>query len=208
VREKSTYVFNYTTPFPSCWPTEQWCWRSGVGAKASGANQNYSATDGTKRCILFKMVTSLYYKSSNNAACTANTPNCYPGVDQESSYKYAPLVAQELNNANLPTVTLNTNTAVMTLSSSSSFYNLYNNKPRSYWGGLCNPYTDGSGIDDPHFVGGDGVRFDFNGQVGKSFALLSDNRVHINMIIGGYMDPRGSSGDAFASAKVLRSWIT
>ncbi|CAI5972954.1 unnamed protein product [Closterium sp. NIES-64] len=39
---------------------------------------------------------------------------------------------------------------------------------------------------DPHFRGADGTRFDFNGLLDRSFCLLSDRRIHINMGIKGY----------------------
>ncbi|GJP36828.1 hypothetical protein CLOM_g21301 [Closterium sp. NIES-68] len=57
-------------------------------------------------------------------------------------------------------------------------------QPPSYFGGECNPEpkTD----DDPHFRGADGTRFDFNGLLGRSFCLISDRRIHINMGINGY----------------------
>ncbi|GJP47485.1 hypothetical protein CLOM_g6669 [Closterium sp. NIES-68] len=56
--------------------------------------------------------------------------------------------------------------------------------PPSYIGGECNPVAGTD--DDPHFLGADGTRFDFNGLLGHSFCLLSDRRIHINMGINGY----------------------
>ncbi|CAI5961552.1 unnamed protein product [Closterium sp. NIES-64] len=54
----------------------------------------------------------------------------------------------------------------------------------TYIGGICNPLANTNG--DPHFRGADGTRFDFNGLLDRSFCLLSDRRIHINMGIKGY----------------------
>ncbi|CAI5512614.1 unnamed protein product [Closterium sp. Naga37s-1] len=54
----------------------------------------------------------------------------------------------------------------------------------SYVGGECNPLANTD--DDPHFRGADGTRFDFNGLLDRSFCLLSDRRIHVNMGIKGY----------------------
>ncbi|CAI5526183.1 unnamed protein product [Closterium sp. Naga37s-1] len=54
----------------------------------------------------------------------------------------------------------------------------------SYVGGQCNPLANTKG--DPHFRGADGTRFDFNGLLDRSFCLLSDRRILINMGIKGY----------------------
>ena len=40
----------------------------------------------------------------------------------------------------------------------------------------------------PHFAGWDGVHFDFTGRPGKSYCQLSDDQVHINMFLQGYVD--------------------
>ncbi|CAI5961553.1 unnamed protein product [Closterium sp. NIES-64] len=53
-----------------------------------------------------------------------------------------------------------------------------------YIGGMCNPLANTNG--DPHFRGAEGTRFDFNGLLDRSFCLLSDRRIHINMGIKGY----------------------
>lgn len=70
------------------------------------------------------------------------------------------------------------------------------------------------GKDDPHFNGADGTRFDFNGVPGKSFCLLSDQLLHINMRMHGYFDPRLTTASATAGAGALsshapgvRTWI-
>ncbi|GJP78584.1 hypothetical protein CLOP_g8871 [Closterium sp. NIES-67] len=54
----------------------------------------------------------------------------------------------------------------------------------TYLGGECNP--EAGTKDDPHFLGADGTSFDFNGLLGRSFCLISDRRIHINMGINGY----------------------
>ncbi|CAI5498752.1 unnamed protein product, partial [Closterium sp. Naga37s-1] len=56
--------------------------------------------------------------------------------------------------------------------------------PITFLGGQCNP--DANTDDDPHFRGADGTSFDFNGLLDRSFCLVSDRRIHINMGIKGY----------------------
>lgn len=48
---------------------------------------------------------------------------------------------------------------------------------------------------DPHFAGWDGVHFDFTGRPGKSYCLLSDDRVHINMFLQGFVDKVNGSDE-------------
>ncbi|CAI7816324.1 unnamed protein product [Closterium sp. NIES-53] len=60
--------------------------------------------------------------------------------------------------------------------------------PPSYIGGKCNPLATVK--NDPHFVGAEGTRFDFHGDLNRSFCLLTDRDLHINMGIKGYEDPR------------------
>lgn len=193
VNKDQKLAFEYQTPFPPCWPSDSWC---------PGYNQN----DGTKRCILFKLKTTYYYKNGDlNTTCTPGTSKCYPGVPKESAYDYAPQIGGN-GNPSGETIRVNLTSGLMTSSNTNS---VYHKRPRSYWGGLCNPYVNNSNVkDDPHFVGGDGVKYDFNGKIGRTFALLTDEKVHINMVIGGYADPRRDVGDPFSSGKLLRSWIT
>lgn len=79
--------------------------------------------------------------------------------------------------------------------------------PLSFVGGRCNGSADT--IDDPHFTGARGTQFDFNGEIGKSFAILSDKGVHINGMFKGYVDSRGEGERPTATAedKGLRTWI-
>ncbi|CAI5517686.1 unnamed protein product [Closterium sp. Naga37s-1] len=64
----------------------------------------------------------------------------------------------------------------------------------SYVGGECNPLANTD--DDPHFRGADGTRFDFNGILNRSFCLVSDRRIHINMGIKGYQPIANLPGTA------------
>ena len=67
----------------------------------------------------------------------------------------------------------------------------------SWVGGLCNPAPEV--VDDPHFVGAQGTRFDFNGVLNKPFCLITDKDFHINVLLKGYQDDTAEKG--------LRSWI-
>ncbi|GBG91651.1 hypothetical protein CBR_g52687 [Chara braunii] len=51
-------------------------------------------------------------------------------------------------------------------------------------GGSCGV----SGRDDPHFVGADGVHFDFSGEPHADFCLVADRHLHVNMHLSGYYD--------------------
>eukprot|EP00475_Leptophrys_vorax_P007241 TRINITY_DN14589_c0_g1_i2.p1 TRINITY_DN14589_c0_g1~~TRINITY_DN14589_c0_g1_i2.p1 ORF type:complete len:483 (-),score=-8.82 TRINITY_DN14589_c0_g1_i2:20-1468(-) len=54
---------------------------------------------------------------------------------------------------------------------------------------------------DPHFVGWDGVHFDFTGQPGHSYCMLSDSNVHVNMFLDGFTDTNAHG------VKETHSWI-
>lgn len=72
-------------------------------------------------------------------------------------------------------------------------------------GGRCNP---GENIkDDPHFVGKYGTRYDFNGEIDKVFMLISDERLHVNVKLGGYEDTRTYGATKLRNGKALRTWI-
>ncbi|CAI7732893.1 unnamed protein product [Closterium sp. NIES-53] len=81
--------------------------------------------------------------------------------------------------------------------------------PPSYIGGKCNPLATVK--NDPHFVGAEGTRFDFHGDLNRSFCLLTDRDLHINMGIKGYEDPRlvvaGRRGGKRRHRLPIRSWI-
>eukprot|EP00850_Spirogloea_muscicola_P019523 SM000192S04918 [mRNA] locus=s192:261165:262753:- [translate_table: standard] len=72
-------------------------------------------------------------------------------------------------------------------------------------GGLCNPGV----VNDPHFTGARGTGFDFNGVPGRSFCLLTDDRLHINMRLTGYLDGRSTVGASPLpnGKKAVRTWI-
>lgn len=73
----------------------------------------------------------------------------------------------------------------------------------SWVGGSCN---GNPGVkDDPHFAGALGTRFDFNGEVGAPFCLVSDERLHINAVMGGYQ--AAESAESAEGSKHLRTWI-
>ena len=79
------------------------------------------------------------------------------------------------------------------------------NYSASYIGGKCNGKA---GVwADPHFVGAEGTRFDFNGEIGKPFCLLTDRRFHVNMLLDGYMDDRVTLPAGGAKGPTVRSWI-
>ncbi|CAI5969959.1 unnamed protein product [Closterium sp. NIES-64] len=64
----------------------------------------------------------------------------------------------------------------------------------TFFGGECNPLANTN--DDPHFRGADGTQYDFNGLLDRSFCLLSDRRIHINMGIKGYQPIANLPGTA------------
>ncbi|CAI5517676.1 unnamed protein product [Closterium sp. Naga37s-1] len=64
----------------------------------------------------------------------------------------------------------------------------------TFLGGECNPPA--STADDPHFRGADGTQYDFNGLLDRSFCLVSDRRIHINMAIKGYQPIANLPGTA------------
>lgn len=79
----------------------------------------------------------------------------------------------------------------------------------------CNStkYTTNVGIkcsqvcNDPHFIGAHGTHYDFNGEPGKSFCLVSDLRLHMNMKMSGYLDDRTESASLLVGGKAVRTWI-
>ena len=78
-------------------------------------------------------------------------------------------------------------------------------RPSCSIGGLCN--SSAKVTDDPHFTGAQGTRFDFSGLPDKSFCLLSDTRIHINILLRGYLDNRTESVTAMSEGKGIRTWI-
>eukprot|EP00897_Mesotaenium_endlicherianum_P003902 jgi/Mesen1/353/ME000001S02666 len=70
-------------------------------------------------------------------------------------------------------------------------------------GGKCNPSVQ----DDPHFVGAQGTRYDFNGEPNQAFCLVSDKSLHINMQLKGYLDNRTEGATVMKNGKAVRTWI-
>ncbi|CAI5515246.1 unnamed protein product [Closterium sp. Naga37s-1] len=69
-------------------------------------------------------------------------------------------------------------------------------------GASC-PYTK----NDPHFRGAHGTRFEFNGLPDKTFCLLTDRHVHLNMRMHGYLDDRTIGASIIRGGKAVRTWI-
>lgn len=60
---------------------------------------------------------------------------------------------------------------------------------------------------DPHLTGAHGTKYDFNGIPGKSFALISDRTLQINMEMVGYYDERTETPSVADNGKMIRTWI-
>jgi hypothetical protein len=81
----------------------------------------------------------------------------------------------------------------------------YSSIPPSFVGGSCNPAPNV--LDDPHFVGAHGTNFDFNGRIGKSFVLISDEGLNVNIKLGGYETEETVGATVQKDGKALRTWI-
>eukprot|EP00270_Netrium_digitus_P005897 TRINITY_DN17964_c0_g1_i1.p1 TRINITY_DN17964_c0_g1~~TRINITY_DN17964_c0_g1_i1.p1 ORF type:complete len:406 (+),score=72.77 TRINITY_DN17964_c0_g1_i1:63-1280(+) len=75
----------------------------------------------------------------------------------------------------------------------------------SYVGGRCNP--NGKICCDPHLVGARGTHYDFNGELDKSFCLITDSSIHINALLRGYESNMTDGATVTKNGKGLRSWI-
>eukprot|EP00271_Cylindrocystis_brebissonii_P000661 TRINITY_DN1081_c0_g1_i1.p1 TRINITY_DN1081_c0_g1~~TRINITY_DN1081_c0_g1_i1.p1 ORF type:complete len:420 (-),score=61.73 TRINITY_DN1081_c0_g1_i1:162-1421(-) len=64
-----------------------------------------------------------------------------------------------------------------------------------------------NGVNDPHFTGATGRHFDFNGWPGKTFCLISDTQLHINMKMTGYLDSRTDGATMIWKGKAVRTWM-
>lgn len=74
--------------------------------------------------------------------------------------------------------------------------------------GYCNPGNDTTNVvDDPHFTGARGTKFDFNGELDKAFCLVTDKRIHINAVLKGYKSTNTYRASVGADGKATRSWI-
>ncbi|CAI5493694.1 unnamed protein product [Closterium sp. Naga37s-1] len=72
-------------------------------------------------------------------------------------------------------------------------------------GGECN---GAPGIlNDPHLVGAHGTHFDFNGRPDRSFCLLTDRDLHVNMLLRGYYDERTEGATLVVDGKAVHTWI-
>ncbi|CAI5495552.1 unnamed protein product [Closterium sp. Naga37s-1] len=74
--------------------------------------------------------------------------------------------------------------------------------PLSWVGGSC----DTSRLDntDPRITGAHGTLFDFPGQLGKSFCLLADRRIHINVLLQSHQGQESATAAALAAAGMPR----
>lgn len=70
-------------------------------------------------------------------------------------------------------------------------------------GGECNPEIS----DDPHLIGARGTHFDFNGRPEKSFCLITDQDIHVNMLLRGYYDDRTEGAALVVDGKAVHTWI-
>jgi len=52
-----------------------------------------------------------------------------------------------------------------------------------------------------------GVKFDFNGEINKSFCLTTDNDIQVNALLKGYKDTRTNGATVGKDGKALRTWI-
>lgn len=88
-----------------------------------------------------------------------------------------------------------------------SDWSAYPNKwyPPSWVGGACNGNT--SVVDDPHFTGAKGTRFEFNGEIDRTFALITDRSFHMNVKLEGYLDDRTFGATKTQDGKAVRTWI-
>eukprot|EP00271_Cylindrocystis_brebissonii_P001440 TRINITY_DN116_c0_g1_i3.p1 TRINITY_DN116_c0_g1~~TRINITY_DN116_c0_g1_i3.p1 ORF type:complete len:495 (-),score=39.14 TRINITY_DN116_c0_g1_i3:294-1778(-) len=78
--------------------------------------------------------------------------------------------------------------------------------PLTVVGGTCRQVV-ASVNEDPHLVGAEGTKFDFSGVLAKSFCLLSDESLHVNMLLDGYFDKRIKFAKAGKKETGHRSWI-
>eukprot|EP00475_Leptophrys_vorax_P042761 TRINITY_DN805_c0_g1_i3.p1 TRINITY_DN805_c0_g1~~TRINITY_DN805_c0_g1_i3.p1 ORF type:complete len:685 (+),score=57.71 TRINITY_DN805_c0_g1_i3:420-2474(+) len=65
------------------------------------------------------------------------------------------------------------------------------------------PYTK----HDPHFRGAHGTRFEFNGAPEKSYCLITDRDLHVNMKMRGYYDTRTIGASLLRNGLAVRTWI-
>lgn len=62
--------------------------------------------------------------------------------------------------------------------------------------------------DDPHLTGAHGTKYDFSGTPGKSYCLISDKELNVNMKMTGYLDNRTESATLITKeGKAVRTWV-
>lgn len=64
-----------------------------------------------------------------------------------------------------------------------------------------------STVNDPHFKGAHGTKFEFNGIPDQSFCLVTSEAFQVNMKMRGYLDTRTVGATVLKSGKAIRSWI-
>lgn len=52
-----------------------------------------------------------------------------------------------------------------------------------------------------------GTEYDFNGEIDKVFSLISDERLHVNVKLGGYEDKKTEGATKLKNGKAIRTWI-
>ncbi|GJP79167.1 hypothetical protein CLOP_g9408 [Closterium sp. NIES-67] len=92
--------------------------------------------------------------------------------------------------------TCETKTVTTTLNGTRTYVNA------STLGRPC-PYTH----HDPHFRGAHGTRFEFNGAPEKTYCLLTDSSLHVNMKMRGYYDTRTIGASLLRNGLAVRTWI-
>ncbi|GJP43619.1 hypothetical protein CLOM_g3059 [Closterium sp. NIES-68] len=60
---------------------------------------------------------------------------------------------------------------------------------------------------DPHLVGAHGTRYDFNGRPDRTFCLLTDRDVHVNMLLRGYYSEDTTDAALVVDGKAVHTWI-
>jgi hypothetical protein len=103
------------------------------------------------------------------------------------------------------TYATNFNRGASATKANTKFIRYYPRIPNTISGGTCNVADV---INDPHLTGASGEAFDFNGLPDKTFCLVSDKDLHINMKLSGYFDDRTEGATAFnEEGKAIRTWI-
>eukprot|EP00271_Cylindrocystis_brebissonii_P008702 TRINITY_DN23183_c0_g1_i1.p1 TRINITY_DN23183_c0_g1~~TRINITY_DN23183_c0_g1_i1.p1 ORF type:complete len:523 (+),score=69.17 TRINITY_DN23183_c0_g1_i1:35-1603(+) len=78
--------------------------------------------------------------------------------------------------------------------------------PLSISGGSCRNLIT-SAAKDPPSLGVVTTKSELNGKLARSFCVLTDKSLHVNMLVDGYLDERAEGASAFKDGKAVRSWI-